>query len=249
MCWAKRASFSAHKFKYLQILGFRHCLLGCPQVFLSLICSILWMALLVWCLMCVVLILWDSLCEALSSLFCRRTDCHSKPPVHKYTPWGSMDRLELCVQLQAVILSRSWGCCWIHHGFSRRAMDGYEPFGKHRHRTQGGRVVLDVGQLEYMDLCLGLGEEPSQRFSEVLSSDWRAEGDIAVDICCCWSVNCWSRRKSAQGPFGQVKAVQIHSPWTLWVNLTASWSFLISVTGDPMRRGALLEARKIWLGI
>lgn len=43
-------------------------------------------------------------------------------------------------------------------------MEGYSLFGKHRHRTQGGRAVLDVGQLECMDLCLGLGEEPSERF-------------------------------------------------------------------------------------
>lgn len=43
-------------------------------------------------------------------------------------------------------------------------MDGYGPFGKHRHGTQGGGVALDVGQSECVDLCLGLGEKPSQRF-------------------------------------------------------------------------------------
>lgn len=33
-----------------------------------------------------------------------------------------------------------------------------------RHRMQGGGVVLHVGQLECIDLCLGLDEEPSERF-------------------------------------------------------------------------------------
>lgn len=47
---------------------------------------------------------------------------------------------------------------------SRTAMDGYGLFGKQRYRAQGGRVVLHVGQLECMDLCLGLDEEPLERF-------------------------------------------------------------------------------------
>lgn len=194
---AKGASFSfpAHTFKYLQILGFRHYFLGCFQVFLSLISLLLcplngFFLFGVWYMWlhslrfpCMQSLVWglgqwtrfSAVGEQIRLPF--QSTCTEVHPLGESGEIGALCAVAGCdlVQVVGMLLDALCGM-YIH---SRSAMDEYGLFGKHRHREQGGRVVLHVGQLECMDLGLGLDEEPSERFWEQSTM-----GDIAVVICC-----------------------------------------------------------------
>lgn len=91
-----------------------------------------------------------------------QSTCTEVHPLGESGEIGALCAVAGCdlVQVVGMLLDALCGM-YIH---SRSAMDGYGLFGKHRHREQGGRVVLHVGQLECMDLGLGLDEEPSERF-------------------------------------------------------------------------------------
>lgn len=136
-------------------------------------------------------------------------------PKRVYTgaPSVGVDWSSVC-SCRAVILSWSWGCCWVHHVSSRML---WMDTGSLKAQAQN-TVVLLVGQLECMDVCLGLDEEPSERLWAV-TKEQSTMGDIAEGICC------WPPDQVHEALFGQIKAAshsQSLDPLSDF-NLTTSW--------------------------
>ncbi|GAB0205345.1 hypothetical protein GRJ2_003000100 [Grus japonensis] len=170
---------------------------------------------------------------------------------------NKQEELETCVCLQGydlIGITETWwdsSCDW------SVGMEGYRLFRKDRQGRRGGDVALYINdQLECMELQLGMDEEPT----ESLSVRIKGTGDIIAGVCyrppdqgdqadeaLCRQIGAASRSQAL------VLMRDFNHPDICWRDNAAEHkqsrkflesvddNFLLQVTEEPMRRGAMLD--------
>ena len=83
--------------------------------------------------------------------------------VQTHIAWGTNEELETCAHLQGYDLIGIMETWWDGSYDWSVGMEGYRLFRKDRQGRQGGGITLYVNdQLECMELCLGMDEEPTE---------------------------------------------------------------------------------------
>ncbi|GAB0179529.1 hypothetical protein GRJ2_000418200 [Grus japonensis] len=96
---------------------------------------------------------------------------------------NKQEELETCVCLQGCDLIGITETWWDSSYDWSVGMEGYRLFRKDRQGRRGGGVALYVNhQLECMELCLGMDEEPTESLW-VRIKERAGAGDIIVGVC------------------------------------------------------------------